>query len=139
MEQEVISRRRGRPKGSKGKKTNLSSATVQKICEYNKFNPAEKLIHIARGDDKTEKWTADHKLRATEKLFDSIHNNKTLPGNVDNEAGTANYEIVFLESEDSVALPSESDASSDTEGGAELTLSSVGNTSPVWEDSLRDQ
>ena len=96
----------GRPKGSKNKKTNLSIATVQRICEYHKFNPAEKLIAIANGQDNSEAWDKADRLKATEKLFDAVHGNKSLPGGaVDEQPQQHNYEIVFVESEDDFELP----------------------------------
>ena len=98
----------GRPKGSKNKKSNLSIATVQRICEYHKFNPAEKLIAIANGQDNSESWDKADRLKATEKLFDAVHGNKSLPGGaVDEQPAHHNYEIIFVESEDDFQLPGE--------------------------------
>lgn len=105
---QVAERGRGRPRGSKNKKTNLSGATVERICEVHKFNPAEKLIAIANGTDKTLEWDKADRLKATEKLFDAIHNKKALPGiAADEQPVPHNYEIVFVEAEDDFKLPGE--------------------------------
>lgn len=103
---QVAKRGRGRPKGAKNKKSNLSGATVERICEYRKFNPAEKLIAIANGEDQTAPWTKDDQFKATAKLFDAIHCQKSLPGGVDDDAERTptNYEIVFVESDDDFIL-----------------------------------
>jgi hypothetical protein len=105
---EVAQRRRGRPKGSKNKRTNLSGATVQRICEFHKFNPAEKLIAIANGTDHSDDWNKDDRFKATAKLFDAIYQKTPIPGAgliADDEP--RNYEIVFVESQDDFQLPGE--------------------------------
>jgi len=106
---QVAKRGRGRPRGSRNKKANLSGATVERICEFHKFNPAEKLIAIANGTDECDLWDKDDRLKATTKLFDAIHNKRALPaGATSDSEEPRNYEIVFVESADGFTLPGES-------------------------------
>lgn len=99
---------RGRPKGSKNKRTGLSASSVQQICEFNKFNPAQKLIDIANGTASDEAWNKNDKLRATEKLFDAIHNKRGVPGVDDGSSdGQQSLELVFIEAEGNFQLPRE--------------------------------
>lgn len=111
MDGNQVARRPGRPKGSKNKKVNLSGATVEKICEFHKFNPAEKLIDIAKGQD-SEAWPLSIRYQAIQKLHDSIHNKKQLPGGAGGEAVDGQYEIVFIESGESFELPGEASTES---------------------------
>lgn len=111
--------RGGRPKGSKNKRTNLSRAHVRDICDYHKFNPAEKLIRIATNDDwdsdgKRINWPMGFQARASEKLFDSVHNNKTLQGVLESDASGSQITLAFIESDTDFTLPGETS----TEGTA---------------------
>lgn len=117
MESNPVARRPGRPKGSKNKKVNLSGATVERICEFHKFNPAEKLIAIAQGQD-AETWPQSIRYQAIQKLHDSIHNKKQLPAGADGESVDGQYEIVFIESGEGFELPGEAS----TEGVAPALL-----------------
>lgn len=97
---------RGRPKGSKNKRSSLSAASVQQICEFNKFNPAQKLIEIANGTASDESWNKNDKLRATEKLFDAIHGKRSIPGVDDGSGeGQQSLDLVFIEAEGNFQLP----------------------------------
>jgi hypothetical protein len=103
-------RGRGRPQGSKNKRSNLSRAHVRDICDYYKFNPAEKLIRIANNDDwdddgKRIDWPPGFQARATEKLFDAIHNNRKLQGVIEGESGGEQITLAFIESGSDFALP----------------------------------
>ena len=125
-------RKPGRPKGSKNKRKGLSAANVRQICDYHKFNPAEKLIAIANNEDtdtdgNSINWPLAFQARATEKLFDAIHNKKSLPGVDDGEGAEKQFEIVFIESGEHFQLPGESS----TEGAAGVLQSS-----PVQRPSL---
>lgn len=104
MEVNTAKRPPGRPKGSKNKRTSLAAATVRSICEDNRFNPAQKLIDIAKGNDLTEEWDKNDKMKATMWLADAVHN-KPKQDNPLVEDVPQNYEIVFIESEDDFALP----------------------------------
>ena len=132
----------GRPKGSKNK--SLSLATVKEICEHHKFNPAEKLIAIAKNDD----WDADGKRitwpqvaqqKATEKLFDAIHGKTALPGSIDDSDGKQ-FEIVFIEQE-AASLPLSRESS--TNGSEEILRQSpfqrLGVSPEDGEDGIRHQ
>lgn len=136
-------RGRGRPKGSKNKRRNLSTANVREICDFHKFNPAEKLIRIATDSDfdaTGEKiaWDRRDQLRATEKLYDGIHGNKAVPGIADESTGTQ-YEIVFVESADGFELP----GAGSTEGAkgvlSEAPIQRAGLSSSDGQDGIRHQ
>jgi hypothetical protein len=84
---------------------------VRTICEFHKFNPAEKLIAIAKNDDFDEDgrridWPIALRQRATEKLFDAVHGKAALPGESIAD-GSAPVQLVFLEASDDFALPGE--------------------------------
>jgi len=138
MSTEPTKRPRGRPKGSKNKRVNLSEASVERICEYHKFNPTEKLIRIANNDDGDTQWPISLRYQAAAKLHDSIHNNKSLPGVKDGSSDTQ-YEIVFLESSDDFELPGEGGP----EGAAgvlpETPFQRLGMSSQDGEDCVRHQ
>lgn len=136
---EVQKRRPGRPKGSKNKRRNLSVATVRDICDYHKFNPAEKLIAIANGTDDTEDWSKDDRLRATSKLFDAIHGAKSLPGNQLDESNGTQYEIVFVEGADGFQLPGEAGTAGIASDVQSEPLQRAGMSSADGEDSIRGQ
>ena len=126
-------RRRGRPKGSKNKNNVLAGATIERICEYRKFDPALKLIDIARNDDDS-KWDPATQFEATKLLFNAIHCKKPINGGelLDAPVGT-NYEIVFVEPEtDSLPIPGTTDAGSDTPGISELPIPGASDTQAVW-------
>ena len=112
-------RGRGRPKGSKNKRKGLSHAHVREICDFHKFNPAEKLIAIAKNDDWDEdgrriSWPLASQQRAAEKLFDAIHGKAQLPGALEHEAGGSQITLAFIESDTDFTLP----GATSTEGAA---------------------
>ena len=126
-------RRRGRPKGSKNKNNVLAGATIERICEYKKFDPALKLIDIARNDDDST-WDSATQFEATKLLFNAIHCKKPIMGGelLDAPAGT-NYEIVFVEPEsDGLTIPGTADAGSDTQSLEGLQVPGTGDSPPIW-------
>jgi hypothetical protein len=132
-------RRRGRPKGSKNKRQNLSGASVATICEYHKFNPTSFLAMVANGTDVSEQWTKDDRLRAASKLHDSIHHNKSLIDKMEEDAIDGQYEIVFVEASESFSLPGEASTES-TEGVLRPeSVQRAGVSSQDGQDSLRNQ
>lgn len=134
----------GRPKGSKNKRRNLSQANVREICDFHKFNPAEKLIRIATNSDfdalgETIKWDRKDQLRATEKLYDGIHGSKAIPGLIESESTGTQYEIVFLESADDFELPGASSAEGSEGVLSESQIQRAGLSSSDGEDGLCNQ
>jgi hypothetical protein len=139
MESKQAARPPGRPKGSKNKKANLSGATVERICEFHKFNPAEKLIAIAQGED-DQPWPLAIRYQAIQKLHDSIHNKKHLPGGegLDGD-GLGQYEIVFIEGDTGFVIPGTPDAESIAGTVPAEPVQCASDTPQGWEDSLRDK
>jgi hypothetical protein len=108
-------RKRGRPTGAKNKKINLSGASVERICEFHKYNPVEHLIRIATGVD-SEEWSQDNRARAVHKLVDSIHNKRAIVGAAfADDALDGQFEIVFHEDGTDFQLPRQTNAARITE------------------------
>lgn len=132
-------RRRGRPKGSKNKRQNLSGASVAKICEYHKFNPTSFLAQVANGTELSEEWNKDDRMRAATKLHDSIHHNKSLFGNADQDAIDGQYEIVFIEATEDFALPGETRTESAETVLRPESVQRLGVPQEDGQDGIRDQ
>lgn len=110
MEQEVAKRKGGRPLGSKTKKINLSGASIERICEYHKFNPVEKLIRIANRCDDIA-WPPALEFAATAKLVEGIYGKRqAIPGLSDGGPIDGQFSLVFVEDGAPFTLPGQADA-----------------------------
>ncbi len=139
---EPAKRGRGRPRGSKNKRKGLSHAHVREICDFHKFNPAEKLIAIARNDDWDEDgkridWPIMSQQRATEKLFDAIHNAKRLPGELEHDVTGSQITLAFIESDSDFTLPGTTGTESLAAPLRSEQVQRAGVSSPDGEDSIR--
>lgn len=112
----------GRPKGSRGKKTNIFGQSVERICEVHNYHPTEFLIAVANGTDTSEEWTPAQRLQVNVELHKSIHNQKPVLGAIGGEILDGQFTLVFEEGQDDFTLPSQANAEGATEALREESL-----------------
>lgn len=136
---EQATRRRGRPVGATTKKSLLSGASVERICDFHKYNPVEHLIRIANNSDPGREWDPIDQARAVHKLADLIHGRSKLASGLgDGDTVDGQYSIIFEEDSADFALPCEAGAAGAPEVMRLMPVHSPGDTQARGQDSLCD-